>query len=55
MFRIPEVSGGYAVDPAGNLRLCSGIRKVRQPLVKGVHSGAADVVANLNLVCDCNL
>jgi hypothetical protein len=47
---VAKVPGGEPVNSAGNLRLCAGIRQFRQPIVKDIFSGAADVVANLDRV-----
>jgi hypothetical protein len=47
---VAKVPGGQSVAVAsgGNLRLCTGIRQLRQPIVKDIFPGAADVVTNLD-------
>ena len=52
---IAKVPGGKPVDSARNLRLCAGIRQLRQPIVEDILSCAPDVVTDLDHVFNCNL
>jgi hypothetical protein len=45
---VAKVPGGEPVNSGRDPRLCTGIRQFRQPIVKYVFSGAADVMANLD-------
>lgn len=47
-FAVSKVSGGDPVDSTRNFGLCTGVRQLRQPIVKDVFPGPAEVVADFD-------
>src|SRR6266403_6399629 len=45
---VAKVPGSKPVDSGCYLRLCAGIRQLRQPIVEDILSGAADVVTDFD-------